>query len=98
MTLPLIKSLDDASSAGNRRSSHDLEYWSPSDRNRRPDLHHHRRSQLINVVGLLVREFFSLKNLVLVGEELIQRWPARKTDGLLAGLGERQQRAFVVNA
>src|SRR5271166_6335597 len=32
---PSVKRLDDASSAGNRRSSLDLDYWAIRDRNRR---------------------------------------------------------------
>src|SRR5271157_3888072 len=32
---PSVKRLDDASSAGNRRSSQDLDYWAIRDRNRR---------------------------------------------------------------
>src|SRR5271157_4303549 len=47
---PSVTSLDDASSAGNRRSSQDLDFWSSPDRNRRQKLQE-TRPALVWIVG-----------------------------------------------
>src|SRR5260221_5843297 len=54
--------------------------------------------RLIGVVFVFVGELFARENLVLLRQESFQRRTLRKSNGPLAGMGERKQGALVVNA